>query len=115
MIPAAGIEDQELPIAAKWAGVNHPAVAWGGNLSTGPGGDGEPFLGSTDAVGGAELADSRAIDRQTQMPAGRREGYGRGKTPRILQGSEIGTRRILADGAGVAARRALGGVEARFE
>src|SRR6185437_8577059 len=28
MIPATGIEDQELSIAAEGAGVNHPAITW---------------------------------------------------------------------------------------
>jgi len=36
MIPATGIQDQELPIAAKRARVNNPTVTWRGNLCTGP-------------------------------------------------------------------------------
>src|SRR6266404_6081050 len=37
MIPAPGIEDQELSVAAKRAGVNNPAVTRGCDLRSGPG------------------------------------------------------------------------------
>src|SRR6202034_4396664 len=70
MIPAAGIQDQELPIAAKRARVNNPTVAWRGNLRARPAGDGESLLGSSEAVGTTELADFHAVHRQAQMPAG---------------------------------------------
>ena len=39
MIPAAGIEDQELPVRAERPGIDHPAVARRGDLGAGPGGD----------------------------------------------------------------------------
>src|SRR5579864_131594 len=101
MIPAAGIEDQELAITAKRPGVNNPTVARGSNLGARMGCDGQSLLSSTGAVRGAELADPRAVDRQTQMPAIRRE-CNRGREPAgILQGGQIRPRGVFFDGAGV--------------
>src|SRR5208282_2167520 len=115
MIPAAGIEDQELPIAAKWAGVNNPTVARGGNLGAGVGCDGESLLGSADAIGGTELADSHPVDRQTQVPASRRERHRRRKAARIPECGEVGARRIFLDRAGLDASLAGGAIESLFE
>src|ERR1051326_7147951 len=69
MIPAAGIKDQELPIAAKWSGVTHPTVAWRGYLRALMGRDRQPLLGSTGAVRCTEAANRHAVDGQTQLAA----------------------------------------------
>ena len=76
MIAAAGIEDQELPIAAKPPGVNNPTVAGRGDFATGPGGDRQTFLSSAQTIGPAELPNAGAVDRQAQTPAhiGKRDG-----------------------------------------
>src|SRR5579862_3139378 len=115
MIPAAGIEDQELAITAKRPGVNNPAVTRGSNLGARTGCDRKSLLGSTGTVRGAELANPRSVDRQTQMPAIRRE-CNRGREPaRVLQGGQVGARGVLLDGAGVETGLAGGGVEPLLE
>src|ERR1700732_1895817 len=115
MISAAGIEDQELAITAERPGIDDPAVAWGSYLGARVGCDGKSLLGSTGAVGGAELADSRPVDRQAQMPAIRRERHCRRHAARILQRGQIRARRVLLDGAGVGAGLAGGAGESLFE
>src|ERR1700757_4642840 len=116
MIPAAGIEDQELPVTSKRPGVNNPAVAGRGDLGTGPSGDGQALLGSTGAVGAAELADSRAGDRQTQVAARIGEGDRRRKASGIAQRSEprLGGG-VLVDAVIRGARGARRGIEPGFE
>src|SRR5208282_2178728 len=113
MIAAAGVQYQELPITAKWAGVNDPTVAWGGDLRPGAGGDGESLLGSAEAVGGAKLADSHAVHRQAQVPACGSERYRRGEAAGIVERGDVGS--PLLGGAGGDVSRAGGAVEARFE
>src|SRR6185436_2294162 len=56
MIPAAGIQDQELPVGTEWTGINHPAVTRRCDLGARPGGHGDPPFGSTHPVGNAEIA-----------------------------------------------------------
>src|SRR5580704_1897286 len=115
MIPAAGIEDQELAITAKRPGVNNPAVARGSNLGARMGCDGQALLRATGAIRGPELANPRSVDRQTQMPAIRRE-CNRGREPAgVLQSGQIGTRGVFLDGAGVEAGLPGGAVEALLE
>ena len=88
MIAATGIQDQELAIAAKRSGVNNPTVAWRGNLRVGMSRDRLAPLGSTHAIGRAEVADFRAVNRQPQPSAQSREGYRRRKPARILERRE---------------------------
>src|SRR5580704_1935788 len=100
MIPAAGIKDQELAITAKRSGVNNPSIARGSNLGARTGCDGQSLLSSTGTVRGAELANPRSIDRQTQMPAIRRECNGGREPAGVLQGGQIGARGVFLDGGG---------------
>src|SRR5580698_6909069 len=77
--------------------------------------NGQSLLGSTGAVGGAELADPRPIDRQMQMPAIRHK-CNRGREPAgVLQSGQIGARGVFLDGAGVEAGLPGGGVEPLLE
>src|SRR5580700_12289791 len=77
--------------------------------------DGQALLSSTAAVRGAELANPRAVYRQMQMPAIRRE-CNRGREPAgILQSGQIGARGVFLDGAGVEAGLPGGGVEPLLE
>src|SRR5580692_7141138 len=115
MIPAAGIEDQELAITAKRSGVNNPAVARGSNLGARTGCDGQSLLSSTGAVRGAELANPRSIDRQTQMPAICRERNRGGEPAGILQGGQVGARGVFLDGARVQAGLPGCAIEALLE
>src|SRR5580704_7051793 len=115
MIPAAGIKDQELAITAKRSGVNNPTIARGSNLGARTGCDGQSLLSSTGAVRGAELANPRSIDRQTQMPAIRRECNGGREPAGILQSGQIGARGVFLDGAGVEAGLPGGAVESLLE
>src|ERR1700724_2589814 len=100
MIPAAGIEDQELAITAKRTGVNNPTIARGSYLGPRTGCDGQSLLSSTGAVRGAELANPRSIDRQTQMPAIRRECNGGGEPAGGLHGCQVGARSLFLHCAG---------------
>src|SRR6202035_3905819 len=115
MIPAAGIEDQELAITAKRPGVNNPTIARGSNLGARTGYDGQSLLSSTGTVRGAELANPRSIDRQTQMPAIRRARNGARAPAGILQSGKVGARGVYLDGAGVEAGLPGGAVEALLE
>src|SRR5437773_3573484 len=63
MIPAPGIEDQELSVAAKGAGVNNPTVTRGCDLCTGPGCQRNAFFCAASAVRTAKIANLAAINR----------------------------------------------------
>ena len=115
MIPAAGIQDQELPIAAKRSGVNHPSVAWGGNLGSGPGGDRDALLGPADAIGPAERADWHAIDRQMHVSAHVGEGDRGGQAAGVAESRELRLCRVVGNSVGGIVRRAGRGIEAGFE
>src|SRR5882757_4874851 len=113
MIAAAGIEDQELAVIAERAGVDHPAVARGGNLCARTGRHSETLFAAADAVRRTELLDSHAIDGHRQSALGGREGDGRHHAARIAEGGEIG-----ASFAGFVlawASAATGGARPRFE
>src|ERR1700728_15792 len=113
MIPATGIEDQELPIAAKWARVNDPSVAGRGDLCAGARRDRNTFLSSAEAVGSAELADPRPVHRHTEVPAGGGEGHPRSNAAGIMEGGEV--RPPLPGSGGGVTSRAGRPVAARFE
>src|SRR6478735_7212511 len=63
MIPATGIEDQELSVASEGSGVNNPAVTRGCDLCAGPGCQGNAFFCATHAIGTAKIANLAAINR----------------------------------------------------
>src|ERR1700692_489141 len=63
MIPAPGIEDQELSIAAERSGVNNPAVTRCCDLGSGPACQRNAFFYATGAVGTANIANLDAINR----------------------------------------------------
>src|SRR5258708_31327746 len=66
MIPATGIEDQELSVAAKRSRVNNPAVARGCDLGSGPGCQRNAFFYATGTIGTAKIANLDAINRQRE-------------------------------------------------
>src|SRR5579863_717102 len=108
MITAAGIEDQELAIAAKRTGVNDPTVAGRGNLRARKGGDRLSSLGSLGPIGGAEVADFCTVDRQVQVAAhgGKRH---RGREPTgVLERGKIRPGGILLDRTSLRVRDAGG-------
>src|SRR5579863_1264794 len=115
MITAAGIEDQELPIAAKWTGVNNPTIAWRRDLCARMRGDGETLLGSTDPIGSAECANRYAVDRKLEMAASVRKGDRRSETPWIAKRRKLGPGRIGFDAARRIAGRAGRRIEAGLE
>src|SRR6478736_8984005 len=63
MIPAPGIEDQELTVAAKRAGINNPAVTRGCDLCTGLGCQRNAFFCATGTVRSAKIANLGPINR----------------------------------------------------
>src|SRR4029077_282106 len=63
MIPAPGIEDQELSVAAERPGVNNPSVTRGCDLGAGPACQRNAFFGATRAVGTAKIANLAAVYR----------------------------------------------------
>ena len=89
MIPAASIQDQELPVRSERTGINHPAVAWRGHLGARPGGHRNAPFGSADAVGSAEIANFHAIRRHRQRALERGEGNGRRQPAGILERREV--------------------------
>src|SRR5947209_7202194 len=64
MIPAPGVEDQELSIAPEGTGVNNPTVTRCCDLCTGLGCQRNAFFCAAGAVGTAKFADPGAINRQ---------------------------------------------------
>src|SRR3954469_12230052 len=63
MIPAPGIEDQELSVASERPCINNPAVARGCDLGAGPGSQRNAFLYAAGPIGTAKFADFHAVDR----------------------------------------------------
>src|SRR5882762_507961 len=90
MIPATGIEDQELSVAAKGAGVNNPAVTRCCDLGAGPGCQRNAFIGAAGTVRTAEIANLVAIDRKCQQTLGRRKGDRRAAAVGVLQRRQVG-------------------------
>src|ERR1700712_1971227 len=66
MIPATGVEDQELSVAAKRPGVNNPANTRGCALGAGPRCQRNAFFYATCAVGTAKIANLDAINRHRE-------------------------------------------------
>src|ERR1700712_1795738 len=70
MIPAPGVEDQELSVAAERSGVDNPSVTRGCDLSSRPGCQGNAFFDATRAIGTAIFANLAAINRHGEQPLG---------------------------------------------
>src|SRR6266851_5747449 len=66
MIPAPGVEDQELSVAAKRSGVNYPAITRGCDLGAGPRCQRNAFFDATCTIGTAKFANPGAINRQRE-------------------------------------------------
>src|ERR1019366_2366881 len=66
MIPAPGIEDQELSVAAERPGVNNPAITRCCDLGSGPGCQRNAFFYATRAIGTAKFANLDAINRHRE-------------------------------------------------
>src|SRR5471030_2769678 len=73
MIPAPGIEDQELSVAAEGARVNNPAITRGCDLRAGLCGQRNAFFDATHTVGTAKLTNFDAINRKGEQTPGRGE------------------------------------------
>src|ERR1700751_616848 len=95
MIPAPGIEDQELSIAAEGSGVNHPAVTWRCNLRAGPRRQRNAFFCTAGTIGTAKIANFAAVKRHLEQAPGRSEGNRGTGASWVLERGEIG----LAAGA----------------
>src|ERR1700753_4262081 len=63
MIPATGVEDQELSVAAKRPGVNNPSITRGCDLGPGPGRQRNALFYATRAIGTAKFANLDAVNR----------------------------------------------------
>src|SRR5258705_10449374 len=90
MIPAPGIEDQELSVAPEGSGVNNPAVTRGCDLSAGLGCQGNAFFYATGTIGTAKIANLAAINRKGEQRPGRGKGDGRAESGRVLQRPQVG-------------------------
>src|SRR6476659_633575 len=80
MIPAPGIEDQELSVAAEGSGVNYPAVTRCCDLSAGLGCQGNAFFHATRPVGTAKFANLAPIDRKSEQRLGGGKGNRRAQS-----------------------------------
>src|SRR5579863_2347820 len=89
MIPAPGIEDQELSVAAKRACVNYPAVTRGCDLGAGPRCQRNAFFGATRAVGTAKFTYFDAVHGQSEQTLGGGECNRRAEAGRIFQPAQI--------------------------
>ena len=85
MIPAPGIEDQELPIGAERAGEDHPAIAGRGDLRPGPGGNGKALFDAAEPIRGPIFLDFRAINRKRNLSAQLGKGHRRRHPPGIAE------------------------------
>src|SRR6202051_1744670 len=66
MIPAPGIEDQELSVAAKRPGVNNTSITRCCDLGSRPGCQRNALFDATCPVGTAKIANLDAINRQRE-------------------------------------------------
>src|SRR6266404_4270241 len=66
MIPAPGVEDQELSVAAKRPGVHNPAITRGCDLGSRPACQRNASFYATGAVGGAKFANLDAVNRHCE-------------------------------------------------
>src|SRR5713101_1840876 len=66
MIPATGVEDQELSVAAKRSGVHNPAITRGCDLGSGPGCLGNASFDATGAIGSNKFGNLDAIKRHRE-------------------------------------------------
>src|ERR1700722_2626711 len=89
MIPAPGIEDQELSIAPERTGVNNPSITRRCDLGSGPGCQRNAFFDAAGAIGTAEIANFAAIDGWREQAFGRRERNRGTLAVVVLQGSQI--------------------------
>src|SRR5437879_4670718 len=90
MIPAPGIQDQELSVAAEGSGVNNPTVTRGCDLRAGPGCQRNAFFDATRTIGTAKIANLGAVDRKCEQPLGGGKGDRRAESRGILQRAQIG-------------------------
>src|ERR1700722_11350682 len=90
MIPAPGVQDQELSIAAKGPGVNDPAITRGCDLCARPRCPRNAFFAAAGTVGTAKFAYFDAVDRQREQSPGRRKGHGWAQPGGVLQTAHIG-------------------------
>src|SRR5258705_10721912 len=110
MIPATGIEDQELSVASEGTSVNNPAVTRGCDLCTGPGGQRNAFFHATCSVGTAEIANPGAINRISEESLGGGKGNRGAEPGGVLQSPQIRLAVWSGRGAFEAGRRGrLGG------
>src|SRR3984957_17037921 len=106
MIPATGIEDQELSVAPEGPSVNDPAITRGCDLRAGPGCQRNAFFDAARTVGTAKFANFDAIDRQSEQTLGGRECDRRTQPGRVLQPAQIG---LAIDGVGRPLQAGCGG------
>src|SRR6202790_5573294 len=66
MIPAPGVEDQELSVASEGTCVNNPPVTRGCDLCAGPGCQRNAFFDAAGAIGTAKFADFDAVNRHCE-------------------------------------------------
>src|SRR5713101_4492410 len=64
MIPAPGVEDQELSVAAEGTCVDNPAITRGCDLCSGPGRQRNAFFYATRTIGTAKSAYFDTVNRQ---------------------------------------------------
>ena len=115
MIPAAGIQDQELPVGTERPGIDHPAVARRGDLGAGTGGDRQTAFGAPKPVRWPQIPGLRTpLAGKGSFPLSGSEGDRRGQAAGVLERGHIrpvvGRLAILAG-----ARRRAGGAGAGFE
>src|ERR1700722_11394252 len=85
MIPATGVQDQELSVAAEGTGIDDPAVTRGCDLSAGSGCQRNAFFDATYTIGTAKLPHFHAIHRQSEQSLGGSERHRRALPGRVLQ------------------------------
>src|SRR5947209_6689807 len=61
MIPATGVEDQELSVTTEGAGIHNPAITRRCDLGTGPGRQGGTFIDTARPIGTTEFANLGTI------------------------------------------------------
>src|SRR4051812_20428023 len=90
MIPAPGIEDQELSVAAERSGIDHPAVARCCDRGSGPACQRNALLAPADPVGTAKIPDLVTVNRERQQALGCGERDRRGGPGAVLEIARAG-------------------------
>src|SRR5713101_5871520 len=119
MIAAADVQDQELSVGSVGRRVNHPPIAWCGDLGSRSGRDRNPLLIAPRSIGSPKFTYFSTVDRQGQPAFGGNKGNCRRHSGWIVESREGRSRPIwglwLVTGPGRSSRGTFRAVARRLK